>query len=46
MKRNPPIFEGTMDPSMAKEWIRMMENIFEFVQIEDVGKVNCAVHML
>ena len=46
MKRNPPIFEGTMDPIVAEEWIIMMEKIFEFVQIENVEKVNCSVYML
>ena len=43
MKRNPPV---TVDPSMAEEWIRMMEKIFEFVQIEDVENVSSAVYIL
>ena len=46
MKRNPPVFEGTIDPVVAEEWINMMEIFFEFVLIEEVDKVNCVVYML
>ena len=46
MKKNPPVFEGTVDPAMAEEWISMIEKIFEFVQIEDEEKVKCVVYML
>ena len=46
MKRKPPTFEGTVDPIVANEWVSMIEKIFEFVQIEDVEKVKCAVYML
>ena len=46
MKRNPPVFEGTMDPTVAEEWISIIEKIFEFVQIEDEDKVKCTVYML
>ena len=46
MKRNPPVFEGTIDPAVAEEWVSMIEKIFEFVQIEDEEKVKCAVYML
>ena len=31
MKRNPPVFEGTVDPAMAEEGVSMIEKIFEFV---------------
>ena len=31
MKRNPPVFEGTVDPAVAEEWISMIQKIFEFV---------------
>ena len=40
------MFEGTVDPAMAKEWISMIEKIFEFVQIEDEDKVKCGVYMM
>ena len=40
MKKNPPVFQGTMDPVAAKEWISMIEKILKFVQIEDIDKVK------
>ena len=46
MKRNPLVFVGTVDLVVAEEWISMMEKVFEFIQIEDVDKVNYAVYML
>ena len=46
MKKNPPVFEGIVDPAMAEEWISMIEKNFEFVWIEDKDKVKCAVYML
>ena len=46
MKRNPPVFEGTIDPTVAEEWVSMVKNIFEFVQIEDEENVKCVVYML
>ena len=46
MKRNPPVFEGTRDLALAKEWVSMIEKIFKFVQIQDEEKVKCAVYML
>lgn len=46
MKRNPLVFEGTIDPFVVEEWISMMEKIFEFVQIEETKKVSCAVYIL
>ena len=46
MKRNPLVFEGTVDPTMAEEWISMIEKIFDFVQVEDIDRVKCTVYML
>ena len=46
MKRNPPVFEGTIDLTVEEEWVSMIEKIFEFVQIEDEEKVKCVVYML
>ena len=40
------MFEGTVDPTVAEEWVNMMEKNFEFVQIMDVEKVNCVMYML
>ena len=30
MKRNPPVFEGTVYPAVAKKWVSMIEKIFKF----------------
>ena len=46
MKKNPPMFKGIIDPTVAKEWVSMIDKIFEFVQIEDEEKVKCVVYML
>ena len=46
MKRNPPVFKGTVDPAVAEEWVSMIEKIFDFVQIKDDEKVKCIVYML
>ena len=46
MKRNPPVFKGTVDPTVAEEWISMIEKFFEFVQIKDEEKVKCVMYML
>ena len=46
MKRNLPVFKGTIDPTVAEEWVSMIKKIFEFVQIEDEEKVICVVYML
>ena len=35
-----------MDPAVAKEWVSMIEKIFEFVQIEDEEKVKYVIYML
>ena len=31
MKRNVLVFEGTVNPIVAEEWVSMIEKIFEFV---------------
>ena len=46
MERNPLVFEGTVDLTMAEEWISMIEKVFEFVQIEEEEKVKYAMYML
>ena len=46
MKRNPLVFEETVDPTMAEEWFSMIEKIFDFVQIKDEEKVKCIMYML
>ena len=39
-------FCETVDPTMAKEWISMIEKVFEFGQIEDIDKIKYAIYML
>ena len=46
MKRNPLIFEGIVDPTMAEEWVSIIEKIFKFAQIKDEEKVKYVVYML
>ena len=46
MKRNRLVFEGTVYPPVAEEWVSMIEKIFEFVQIKDEEKVKCAIYIL
>ena len=45
-KRNPLVVKGTVDPTVAEEWVSTVEKIFEFVQIKDEEKVKCVVYML
>ena len=45
-KQGPPVFEGNTDPLVAEEWMRSMETIFEFMQLNDHEKVSCATYML
>ena len=39
-------FCETVDPTLAKEWISMIEKVFEFGQIEDIDKIKYAIYML
>ncbi|XP_047313620.1 uncharacterized protein LOC124917170 [Impatiens glandulifera] len=43
----PPAFDGqSSDPTHAKEWIRKIENMFDYAQMEEAQKVPCAVFHL
>ena len=44
--QNPPIFEGSSDPSMAEEWIIILERIFDFIGTTKRDKVISATYML
>ena len=46
MKRNPLVFDGTVDPAVAEEWVSTIKKIFKFVQIKNEEKVKCVVYML
>ncbi|KZV25085.1 hypothetical protein F511_33465 [Dorcoceras hygrometricum] len=45
-KQGPKEFSGTTDPLVAEEWIRSMENIYDFMGLTDADKVRCAIFML
>ncbi|KAL5570459.1 hypothetical protein UlMin_027034 [Ulmus minor] len=45
-KQHPPVFEGFSDPLVAKEWLRSIEDIFNFTRLNDHERVLCAIYML
>nr|XP_017217284.1 PREDICTED: uncharacterized protein LOC108194857 [Daucus carota subsp. sativus] len=45
-KQRPPTFEGSSDPLEALDWKSSLEDIFEFMQLNDREKVSCTVHTL
>ncbi|XP_062103719.1 uncharacterized protein LOC133814821 [Humulus lupulus] len=45
-RKNPLVFEGTLDPLMAEEWVSVLERIFDFVAATKREKVICVVYML
>ncbi|KAL5554728.1 hypothetical protein UlMin_042129 [Ulmus minor] len=45
-KQHPPIFEGSSDPLVAEEWLRSIEDIFNFMRLNDHERVLCAIYML
>ncbi|XP_051139078.1 uncharacterized protein LOC127256895 [Andrographis paniculata] len=45
-KLNPPIFEDTTDPLVAEDWLRTLNNMFQYSRIPDTEKVLCVSFML
>lgn len=45
-KNDPLIFEGDTNSLMANEWIKNIEEIFEYTNIPDEDKVICATYIL
>ncbi|KAL5579861.1 hypothetical protein UlMin_012303 [Ulmus minor] len=45
-KQHPPIFEGSSDPLVAEEWLRSIEDTFNFMRLNDHERVLCAIYML
>ncbi|KAL5563369.1 hypothetical protein UlMin_033116 [Ulmus minor] len=45
-KQHPPIFEGSSDPLVAEEWLYSIEDIFNFMRLNDHERVLCAIYML
>ena len=40
------MFESGIDPFDAEEWLNSIENLFEFMQLNEREKVSCASYML
>ncbi|KAL5549395.1 hypothetical protein UlMin_004626 [Ulmus minor] len=45
-KQHPPVFEGSSNPLIAEEWLRSIEDIFNFMRLNDHERVLCAIYML
>ncbi|KAL5540461.1 hypothetical protein UlMin_042556 [Ulmus minor] len=39
-KQHPPVFEGSSDPLVADEWLRSIEDIFNFMRLNDHERNN------
>ncbi|KAL5549485.1 hypothetical protein UlMin_004716 [Ulmus minor] len=45
-KQHPPIFEGSSDRLIAEEWLHSIEDIFNFMRLNDHERVLCAIYVL
>ncbi|KAL5567715.1 hypothetical protein UlMin_024290 [Ulmus minor] len=45
-KQHLPVFEGSSDPLVAEEWLCSIEDIFNFMRLNDHERVLCAIYML
>ncbi|CAA0833371.1 Unknown protein [Striga hermonthica] len=45
-KLSPPVFEDAADPVEAEDWLRTVENLFQFSRVSGEEKVLCASFML
>ncbi|KAG6506299.1 hypothetical protein ZIOFF_031622 [Zingiber officinale] len=43
---NPTDFTGTTDPMVAKNWIKSVEVIFRFMDLDGADRVRCATYLL
>ncbi|XP_012838034.1 PREDICTED: uncharacterized protein LOC105958576 [Erythranthe guttata] len=43
---NPSEFHGGPDPVVAEEWIKSLEVIFDYMQMNDRERVHCALFLL
>ncbi|XP_073121220.1 uncharacterized protein [Henckelia pumila] len=41
----PQEFKGGVDPLVAEEWVQLVENIFDYMQLTDTDRVRCAIFM-
>ena len=42
----PPLFEGSINPLDAEEWLSTMETILDFMELRDDEKIICATYVL
>ena len=42
----PPLFEGSVNPLDAEEWLSTMETILDFMELRDDEKIICATYVL
>ncbi|XP_073024187.1 uncharacterized protein [Primulina eburnea] len=45
-KMNPQKFSGTTNPMVTEEWVKSIEVIFEYMELQDVDQVRCAIFLL
>ncbi|XP_073317259.1 uncharacterized protein [Primulina huaijiensis] len=45
-KMDPKDFGGTTDPTVAEGWIKSIELIFTFMELQDADRVRCATYLL
>ena len=45
-KMKPPLFEGSINPLDAEEWLSTMETILDFMELRDDEKIICAAYVL
>ncbi|XP_060972255.1 uncharacterized protein LOC133038188 [Cannabis sativa] len=45
-KQQPPIFNGSSDSLEAEEWLRSVESILEYMDLNDRERVSCAASLL
>ncbi|XP_073314768.1 uncharacterized protein [Primulina huaijiensis] len=45
-KMDPKEFSGTTDPMVAEGWIKSIEVIFDFMELQDADRVRCTTFLL
>ncbi|XP_073025149.1 uncharacterized protein [Primulina eburnea] len=45
-KMNPQKFSGATNSMVAEEWVKSIEVIFEYMVLQDVDRVRCAIFLL
>ncbi|XP_073057323.1 uncharacterized protein [Primulina eburnea] len=45
-RMNPKEISGSTDPMVAEGWIKSIEVIFDFMELQDADRVRCAIFLL